>query len=65
MVRATAIVDILTSSSSISPTRLTAAGRGEFFPIMSNATNEGRRANRRIEIILSPKLYDLYELLEN
>jgi flagellar motor protein MotB len=32
---------------------------------MSNATNEGRRANRRIEIILSPKLYELYELLEN
>ena len=65
VVRATAIVDILTSSSSISPSRLTAAGRGEFFPIKSNATNEGRRANRRTEIILSPKLYDLYELLEN
>jgi chemotaxis protein MotB len=65
VVRATAIVRILTSSSSIDPERLTAAGRGEFVPIQSNSTSAGRSANRRIEIILTPKLYDLYELLED
>ena len=64
VVRATAIVRILTSSSSIDPERLTAAGKGEFVPIQSNSTSAGRSANRRIEIILTPKLYDLYELLE-
>ena len=65
VVRATAIVRILTSSSSIDPERLTAAGKGEFVPIQSNITSVGRSANRRIEIILTPKLYDLYELLED
>ena len=65
VVRATAIVRILTSSSSIDPERLTAAGKGEFVPIQSNNTSVGRSANRRIEIILTPKLYDLYELLED
>ena len=65
VVRATAIVRILTSSSSIDPERLTAAGKGEFVPIQSNSTSLGRSANRRIEIILTPKLYDLYELLED
>ena len=65
VVRATAIVRILTSSSSIAPERLTAAGKGEFVPIQTNSTPEGRSANRRIEIILTPKLYDLYDLLDN
>ncbi len=65
VVRATAIVRILTSSSSIDPERLTAAGKGEFVPIQLNSTSAGRSANRRIEIILTPKLYDLYELLED
>jgi chemotaxis protein MotB len=65
VVRATAIVGILTSSSSIAPERLTAAGKGEFVPIQTNDTPEGRSANRRIEIILTPKLYDLYDLLDN
>ena len=63
--RATSIVRILTENSSISEERLTAAGRGEFMPIADNATKEGRSANRRIEIILSPKLDDLYQLLDN
>jgi chemotaxis protein MotB len=63
--RATSIVRILTENSSISEQRLTAAGRGEFMPIADNSTNDGRSANRRIEIILSPKLDDLYQLLDN
>lgn len=64
VVRSTAIVRILTESSTISAARITAAGRGEFDPITSNTTREGRSANRRIEIILSPKLDDLYEMLD-
>ncbi len=64
VVRATAIVRILTESSNISATRLTAAGRGEFNPVSTNNTREGRSANRRTEIVLSPKLDDLYEMLE-
>ena len=64
VVRATAIVRILTESSNISAARLIAAGRGEFNPISTNNTREGRSANRRIEIILSPKLDDLYKMLE-
>ena len=65
VVRATAIVRILSNSSTINPERLTAAGKGEFVPIQNNNTISGRSANRRIEIILTPKLYDLYELLDN
>ena len=64
VVRATAIVRILTESSNISAARLTAAGRGEFNPVSTNNTREGRSANRRIEIILYPKLDDLYKMLE-
>lgn len=65
VVRSTAIVRILTESSTISAARITAAGRGEHSPLTVNTTREGRSANRRIEIILSPKLDDLYEMLEN
>ena len=64
VVRATAIVRILTESSNISADRLTASGRGEFNPVSTNNTREGRSANRRIEIILSPKLDDLYKILD-
>ena len=65
VVRATAIVRILTNSSTIDPERLTAAGKSEFVPIQNNNSISGRSANRRIEIILTPKLYDLYELLDD
>ena len=64
VVRATAIIRILTESSNISADRLIAAGRGEFNPVSTNSTREGRGANRRIEIILSPKLDDLYKILD-
>ena len=42
---------------------LTAAGRGEFHPIASNDTPEGKAKNRRIEVILTPKLDELSKLL--
>jgi chemotaxis protein MotB len=62
--RATSIVRILTGDYKIAPTRLTASGKGEFFPKASNETAEGRAMNRRTEIILSPKLEEIMQLLK-
>lgn len=61
--RATAIVNILGENNGIRKQNLTAAGRGEFAPIMSNDTNEGKAKNRRIEIILTPKLDEISKML--
>ena len=61
--RATAIVNILRENSSINPENLTAAGRGEYAPIASNDTSEGKAKNRRIEVILTPKLDEISKLL--
>jgi chemotaxis protein MotB len=61
--RATSIVRILASDYKIAPTRMTASGKGEFFPKADNSTTEGRAKNRRTEIILSPKLDELMKLL--
>jgi len=61
--RATAIVNILGENSGIQKKNLTAAGRGEFAPIMSNDTPEGKAKNRRIEIILTPKLDEISKML--
>jgi chemotaxis protein MotB len=61
--RATAIVNILGENASIPKKNLTAAGRGEFAPIMSNDTSEGKAKNRRIEIILTPKLDEISKML--
>ncbi len=62
--RATSIVRILTSEYRIEPTRLTASGKGEYSPKASNSTPEGRAQNRRTEIILSPKLDEIMQLLK-
>jgi chemotaxis protein MotB len=61
--RATAIVSILTENSSIPKDNLTAAGRGEYAPIAPNTTAEGKAKNRRIEVILTPKLDEISKLL--
>jgi len=62
--RATSIVRILTGDYKIAPTRMTASGKGEFFPKAGNETAEGRAVNRRTEIILSPKLEEIMQLLK-
>ena len=64
VMRATNVVKVMTENSSLNPLQLTAAGRAEFVPIANNATLLGRSANRRIEMILSPNLDDLFKLLE-
>ena len=63
--RATSIVRILTIDNGFDPRLITAAGKGEFKPVKENDTAEGRAANRRTEVILSPDLNELYKLLEN
>ncbi|MDG2139099.1 MAG: OmpA family protein [Flavobacteriales bacterium] len=64
VMRATSVVKRLTSNSNLDPTQLIAAGRSEFVPIVSNSSSDGRSKNRRIEMILSPNLDDLFKLLE-
>jgi chemotaxis protein MotB len=61
--RATAIVNILTKNNGIPKDNLTAAGRGEHAPVVSNSNKEGRSKNRRIEVILTPKLDEITKLL--
>jgi len=63
--RATAIVEVLSKNENINPKNLVAAGRGEFSPIADNTTADGRASNRRIEIVLTPKLEELIKLLKN
>ncbi len=61
--RATAIVNILRENKGVNPQSLTAAGRGEHAPIAGNETAEGKSKNRRIEIILTPKLDEISKML--
>jgi chemotaxis protein MotB len=63
--RATAIVNILSENKAVKKENLTAAGRGEFAPLMSNDTPEGKSKNRRIEIILTPKLDEISKMLND
>ncbi len=61
--RSTSIVRLLTNDYKVDSHRITASGRGEFFPIQSNSTEEGRAHNRRTEIILTPDFNELFKLL--
>ncbi|MCZ4693340.1 flagellar motor protein MotB [Ancylomarina euxinus] len=61
--RATSIVRILIMNKGIDPQRMTVAGRSKYLPIVTNASVEGRSKNRRTEIILTPKLDELFQIL--
>lgn len=64
VLRATSIVRILTENG-IDPSIISAAGKGEFQPVASNDSAENKSLNRRTEIILTPKLDELFQILEN
>lgn len=65
VMRATSVTKIILNGSTIDPKRITAAGRGEFFPIDAANNADARKKNRRTEIILTPKLDELFKVLES
>jgi chemotaxis protein MotB len=66
VMRATSVTKIiLANGPGIDPTRISAAGRGQYFPLDPAKTPEARRKNRRTEIILTPKLDELLKVLGN
>lgn len=62
--RATSIVKIMLENSSMSASRVTAAGRGKYLPVVANNSAENKAKNRRIEVILTPDLSNIEELLQ-
>lgn len=65
VIRATSVVRILTETYNVNPLQIQPCGRGEFKPIDTNETAEGRAHNRRTEIIMAPKLDKLIQLLQS
>lgn len=63
VLRATSVTRYLTEVEMVDPHRLTATGKGQFQPIDAANTDEARTKNRRIEIVLTPKLDELYNLI--
>lgn len=64
VLRATSVVRYLTDEQKVPNVRITATGKGQFQPIDLGTTAEARSHNRRIEIVLSPKLEELYQLIK-
>lgn len=62
--RASSIVQVLQNDFDVNPSRLSAAGRGEYNPIADNSTELGRQRNRRTEIIITPKLDQFLDLID-
>lgn len=62
--RASSVVQVLQNKFGVDPRRLTAAGRGEYNTIATNATPEGRQLNRRTQIIITPNLNQFMELID-
>lgn len=64
VMRATSIVKILVDNPSVNKSNIIAAGRSEYVPVASNETPEGKAKNRRTEIIITPDLEELNQLLD-
>jgi chemotaxis protein MotB len=62
--RATSVVRVLQTQYGLDPAHITAAGRGEYVPVTTNDTDEGRAANRRTRIVILPQLDQFFKLLE-
>ncbi|MFA6470291.1 MAG: OmpA family protein [Bacteroidota bacterium] len=63
VIRATEVIRFLVNEGNVDPKRVTASGRSEYFPIDPSNTAEARAKNRRTEIILIPKLSELFDIL--
>lgn len=63
--RATAVIRILQNKYGMEPAKMAAAGRGEYLPVASNDTPEGRQLNRRTRIVILPQLDQFFKLLEH
>jgi len=64
VLRSTSVVRFLTDEQKVESVRMTATGKGQFQPLAENTNADGRSRNRRIEIVLSPKLDELYNLIK-
>ncbi|MBG6235254.1 chemotaxis protein MotB [Pedobacter sp. CAN_A7] len=64
VLRSTSVVRYLTEVENVESVRMTATGKGEFQPLADNSNADSRSKNRRIEIVLSPKLDELYDLIK-
>lgn len=62
--RASSVVQALQNNYGVDPKRLTAAGRGEYNPVATNSTAEGKALNRRTQIIITPELNQFMELID-
>ena len=62
--RAVTITRVLQNDYGVVPSRITAAGRSEYVPLADNSTPEGRSTNRRIRIVIMPKLDQFYGMIE-
>lgn len=62
--RAAAVTDIIVGDGHLAPTRVVAEGHSEYYPVESNETPEGRAKNRRIELVLSPDLKEIFKILD-
>lgn len=62
--RASSVVQVLQDKFGVNPSRLSAAGRGEYNPIADNDSALGRQRNRRTEIIITPKLDQFLDLID-
>ena len=63
--RASSVVQALQNNYGVNPKRLTAGGRGEYNPVVSNNTAAGKQRNRRTQIIITPKLEEILELIDD
>lgn len=62
--RASSVVQVLQNKFDVDPSRLTAGGRGEYNPIATNETPQGRQLNRRTQIIITPSLDQFMDLID-
>ncbi|MBC8042855.1 MAG: flagellar motor protein MotB [Rhizobacter sp.] len=64
VLRSTEVIRYLTTEGALDAKRITASGHAEFMPLTGNGSSDGRAKNRRTELVLTPKLDELYDLMK-